>query len=60
MAIVLPTKKQQVLDYNPRLLVIYSKPKMGKSTFCAALDDNLIIDLDKENNKKKKKIVNKA
>ena len=47
MAIVLPTKKQQVLDYNPRLLVIYSKPKMGKSTFCAALDDNLIIDLDK-------------
>ena len=47
MAIVLPTKKQTVLDYNPRLFVIYSKPKMGKSTFCAALDDNLIIDLDK-------------
>ena len=47
MAIVLPTKKQTVLDYNPRLLVIYSKPKMGKSTFCAALDDNLIVDLDK-------------
>lgn len=47
MAIELPTKKQKVLDYNPRLFVLYSKPKMGKSTFCAALDDNLIIDLDK-------------
>ena len=47
MAIVLPTKKNKVVDYNPRLIVIYSKPKMGKSTFCAALEDNLIIDLDK-------------
>ena len=44
--IELPTQKSVAEDYNPRLLVIFGKPKTGKSSFCAALDNNLIIDLE--------------
>lgn len=35
-----------VENYNPKLLVIFGKPKSGKSSFVAAIDDNLIIDLE--------------
>lgn len=42
----LPTKRSEVQQYNPRLLVLFGKPKSGKSTVMAAIDNNLIIDLD--------------
>jgi predicted kinase len=42
----LPTKRQEVTDYNPALMVLFGKPKSGKSTLMAALNDNLILDLE--------------
>ncbi len=44
--IELPTERSIVDNYNPKLLVIFGKPKSGKSSFVAAIDDNLIIDLE--------------
>jgi hypothetical protein len=42
----LPTTRQQVTDYNPSLMVLFGKPKSGKSTLMAALEGNLILDLE--------------
>lgn len=42
----LPTKRQEVQDYNPALLILFGRPKSGKSTIAAALDDNLVLDLE--------------
>ena len=44
--IELPTERSKVETYNPKLLIIFGKPKSGKSSFVAAIDDNLIIDLE--------------
>lgn len=44
--IELPTERSVVDNYNPKMLVIFGKPKSGKSSFVAAIDDNLIIDLE--------------
>jgi len=44
--IVLPTERRKATDYNPRLIVLYGKPKNGKSTVMASIDNNLIIDLE--------------
>lgn len=33
-------------DYNPSLLVLFGRPKSGKSTIAAALEDNLVLDLE--------------
>ena len=44
--IVLPTERRKATDYNPRLIVLYGKPKNGKSTIMASIDNNLIIDLE--------------
>lgn len=44
--IELPTKRKEVENYNPKLLILFGKPKNGKSTVTAAIDDNLIIDLE--------------
>ena len=44
--IVLPTERSKVTNYNPKLLVLYGKPKCGKSTLMASLESNLIIDLE--------------
>lgn len=44
--IELPKTKSKVEDYNPGFMVLYGKYKTGKSSFCAALDGNLIIDLE--------------
>lgn len=44
--IVLPTERRKATDYNPRLMVLYGKPKSGKSSLMASLDNNLIIDLE--------------
>lgn len=44
--ITLPTERSVVETYNPKLLVVFGKPKSGKSSFVAAIDDNLVIDLE--------------
>lgn len=44
--IQLPTERSVVENYNPKLMIIFGKPKSGKSSFIAAIDDNLIIDLE--------------
>jgi hypothetical protein len=46
MSIVLPTKKVKAERVNPKRLIIYSKPKTGKTTAFAGLEDNFIIDLE--------------
>ena len=50
MSIILPTKKIASTRVNPKRLVIYSKPKTGKTTAYAGLDNNLILDLEKGSN----------
>ncbi len=45
MSIVLPTKKVAAERVNPKRLIIYSKPKTGKTTAFAGLENNLLIDL---------------
>jgi len=45
-SVVLPTERSKVEDYNPKLMVLFGKPKSGKSTIVANIDDNLIIDLE--------------
>jgi hypothetical protein len=44
--IVLPTKKVKAERVNPKRLLVYSKPKTGKTTAFAGLEDNLILDLE--------------
>ena len=46
MSIVLPTSKVKAERQNPKRMIIYSKPKTGKTTAYAGLDDNLILDLE--------------
>ena len=46
MSIVLPTSKVKAERQNPKRIVIYSKPKTGKTTAYAGLDNNLILDLE--------------
>lgn len=44
--IELPTERSVAESYNPKLLIIGGRPKSGKSSFVASIDDNLIIDLE--------------
>jgi len=46
MSIVLPTSKISAERVNPKRIVIYSKPKTGKTTAYAGLENNLILDLE--------------
>lgn len=46
MGIELPTKKVEASRVNAKRLVIYSKPKTGKTTAFSMLENNLIIDLE--------------
>lgn len=46
MEIKLPSKKVNASRVNPKRLVIYSKPKTGKTTAYAGLENNLILDLE--------------
>ena len=46
MAIVLPTQKIKADRVNPKRLIIYSKPKTGKTSAFAGLENNLILDLE--------------
>ena len=45
-AFVLPTKKSPPLRKSPKNLVIFSKPKVGKTSLLAQLDNCLILDLE--------------
>lgn len=44
--IVLPLKKVKAENQNPKNLIIFSKPKVGKTSLLSMLDDCLIIDLE--------------
>ena len=44
--LVLPTEKTKSKVENPRFLIIYGKPKSGKTTLVSELEGNLIIDLE--------------
>ena len=46
MSIVLPTKKVKADRINPKRLIIYSKPKTGKTSAFAGLENNLLLDLE--------------
>jgi len=46
MGIVLPTVKIKGDRVNPKRILIYSKPKTGKTTAYAGLENNLIFDLE--------------
>lgn len=44
--LILPTEKSIPKVNNPKFLILFGKPKSGKSTLMASLDNNLIIDLE--------------
>lgn len=44
--IVLPKEKVEAKVENPRFLIIFGKPKAGKTTLASKLDNNLIVDLE--------------
>lgn len=46
MSIVLPTTKVAPETKSPKNLIIFSKPKTGKTSLLATLDDCLILDLE--------------
>ena len=43
---VLPTQKVKAETNSPKNMVIFSKPKVGKTTLLSQLDNCLIIDLE--------------
>lgn len=44
--IVLPKEKIKAKVESPRFLIIFGKPKAGKTTLASKLDNNLIVDLE--------------
>ncbi len=46
MKIELPKSKIPATRVNPKSMVIFSQPKVGKTTICAELDNSLIIDVE--------------
>lgn len=44
--IILPTQKVPASSTNPSFLILYGRPKSGKTSCLAQLDNNLIIDLE--------------
>lgn len=44
--LTLPTSKVPATSINPQFLILYGRPKAGKTSCLAQLDDNLIIDLE--------------
>lgn len=44
--ILLPEKKVTAVRKNPKKIIIFSNPKVGKTTAVAALDNNLILDFE--------------
>lgn len=47
MMIELPTTKTQIERQNPKKIIIFSNPKVGKTESVAALENNLILDFEK-------------
>lgn len=47
MDIVLPKTKIEAETQDPKYLILYGAPKIGKTTLLAELPNNLIIDLEK-------------
>ena len=43
----LPKEKVKALSKSPRKTVLFSKPKVGKTSLCAELPNSLIIDLER-------------
>jgi hypothetical protein len=50
MSVTLPTEKIPAKLQNPKRLIIFSKPKRGKTTALAALDNCLIVDTENGSN----------
>lgn len=44
---LLPTKVREPIRSDPKFLIVYGKPKVGKTSIAAELPDNLIIDLER-------------
>jgi len=44
--LILPTEKIQAKVENPRFLILFGKPKSGKTTIVNAIPNNLVIDLE--------------
>ena len=44
--IELPTQKTKASRVNPKKIILFSNPKSGKTTAVAALENNLILDLE--------------
>lgn len=44
--IKLPTKRLAPKDENPRMMILFGKPKQGKTTLLSMLENNLIIDIN--------------
>lgn len=44
--LILPTEKVPASSINPQFLILYGRPKAGKTSAIAQLDGNLIIDLE--------------
>lgn len=44
--IVLPKEKIKAKVQNPRFLILFGKPKAGKTTLVSKLENNLIVDLE--------------
>jgi hypothetical protein len=42
----LPTEPIKAISQNPKTLIIFSKPKTGKTTAASMLEGNLIVDLE--------------
>ena len=46
MAITLPTKKVAATRFNPKILLLYSLPKVGKTKQLSMLEECLLLDLE--------------
>lgn len=46
MKIELPTGKIKATRVNPKSMVIFSQPKVGKTTICSELENSIIIDVE--------------
>lgn len=46
MAIVLPTTKIPAENQDPKYLILFGLPKVGKTTILSTLDNNLILDME--------------
>lgn len=44
--ITLPKEKQKPKVSDPKLLILFGRPKSGKSLIASSIDNNLIIDLE--------------